>query len=218
MFAAEIGEVETTQLILITLNVNKKKSFRVFFSSPVVLRRIDLWVNKGKCINKNAPFPSSAKSESSSGRKHTGKNQSQLDHFPLQSSTLLVCLHSQQGTNHRLSWKFSAAAETVLEELAPLLSMSDISHLCLSRTHCPPRGLIMVAVSSLGCWASVRDGMVGFHFHLATLHDAKVGTNEHCWSVCSCSGAHKLTLFIDSALHSVPICCDCSLSLLNKYR
>lgn len=80
-----------------------------------------------------------------------------------------------------------------------------------------PGGMIMGAMSSLGCWASVRDGVVGFHFHLATLYEAKVGTNEHCWSVCSCSGAHKLTLFIDSALHSVPICWNGFLSLLNKY-
>lgn len=79
-----------------------------------------------------------------------------------------------------------------------------------------PRGMIMVAVSSLGCWASVRDGVVGFHFHLATLYEAKVGTNEHCLSVCSCSGAHKLTLFIDPALNSAPLCGNYSLCLLNK--
>lgn len=64
----------------------------------------------------------------------------------------------------------------------------------------------MVAVSSLRCWASVRDGVVGSHFHWATLYEAAVGTKELCWPVFSCSGAHKLTLFIDPPLNSAPIC------------
>lgn len=92
-----------------------------------------------------------------------------------------------------------------LENLPPSLStgwyFSPLSH---SYQLFPPRNDNGLCVLSrvLGI---CEGGVVGFHFPLATLYEARDRTNEHCFSVCSCSGAHKLTLFIDPALHCAPI-------------
>lgn len=101
-----------------------------------------------------------------------------------------------------------------LEELPPFPRLADISHLCPSIV--PQRNDNGGRVLSRLLTICKGGRVVGFHFHLATLCEAKVGTNELCWSVCSCSGAHKLTLFIDPVPNSAPICGNGSLSLLNK--
>lgn len=135
----------------------------------------------------------------------TGQQSITRRHFPLQNSALLVSLLSQQGTNHHLSWKFSTTAQTVWRNFHLHSPLADILHLCLILTHCPPprndNGLCVLSRVLGIC----EGGVVGFHFPSATLYEAKEGTNEHCFSVCSCSGAHKLTLFIDPALHCAPI-------------
>lgn len=182
-------------------------SFSLLFFQPVVWHRI------GLCVKKIHAF------KMHQVRKWQQMERHELDHswitFHCKAAhCLFVCIHSRvqivicHGNSQQ--WQRQSGGTSTFTQhgwyLTPLSQSYPLS----------PRGMIMVAMSSLGCWASVRDGVVGFHFHLATFYEAKVGTNEHCWSVCSSSGAHKVTLFIDPALNSAPICGNCSLSLLNK--
>lgn len=194
------------------LNVcRKRKSLELFPPLFPACRLTSYWPvgEKDTCI-KNAPRQKVA----ADGGTWEKDSHSWITFHRKAAHCLFVCIHSRvqivicHGNSQQ--WQRQSGGTSTFTQhgwyLTPLSQSYPLS----------PRGMIMVAVSSLGCWASVRDGVVGFHFHLATFYKAKVGTNEHCWSVCSSSGAHKVTLFIDPALNSAPICGNCSLSLLNK--
>ena len=76
-----------------------------------------------------------------------------------------------------------SSGRAALEELPPSLSTAQLSHLRPRRGHCLQRD------DNGGCVGDGWGRVGGFHFHSLHLHEARVGTNERCWSLCSCSAA-----------------------------
>lgn len=106
-------------------------SFSLLFFQPVIWHRI------GLCVKKIHVF-----------KMHQVRKWQQMERHEKKTATAgslsiakqrIVCLSAfTAGYKSSFVMEILSSGRDSLEELPPLLSMADISHLCLSLTHCPP--------------------------------------------------------------------------------